>query len=173
MSADNVSIDRARAEDVDGLLDALAEVADEDRWISLEPGFDRAKLRQRFLGSVADDLQAVFVVRAGGRVVGSLGVYRHPEFDYVLGMSLVREWRGRGIGAKMLAVAERWGRERGLQELSLLVFPHNRRAIKLYERGGFVRAAVFEKDVTRKSGEIFDVILMTKDLRTPAKEIDR
>jgi len=44
---------------------------------------------------------------------------------------------GRGVGAALLAAAEKEARGRGAQSMTLHVFSSNRRAVQLYERLGF------------------------------------
>ena len=45
---------------------------------------------------------------------------------------------GEGLGAGLLAAAQRWAAGHGLHRLELTVMAHNRRAIALFERMGFV-----------------------------------
>ncbi len=44
---------------------------------------------------------------------------------YVCGMAVFAEYRGQGIGARMLALAEAHAKERGFRKLSLIVFEQN------------------------------------------------
>lgn len=85
-----------------------------------------------------------FVALSGGRVVGMcecspsapprVGGQRH---NATLGMLLVPESRGQGLGEKLLrttiaAAGKRWER------IELSVYSHNERAHKLYLRCGFI-----------------------------------
>jgi RimJ/RimL family protein N-acetyltransferase len=51
-----------------------------------------------------------------------------------------------------------------LPEVSLLVFPHNERALALYRNAGFEQRQYYPNDVTRQTGEVWDTVLMTKVL---------
>ena len=53
-----------------------------------------------------------------------------------LGMGVVREWRGRGVGTLLLAALVEVAREQGVEALSLSVEADNS-ARRLYERFGF------------------------------------
>jgi putative acetyltransferase len=55
-----------------------------------------------------------------------------------VGMVIAPEWRDRGVGSALLAEAFRWARWAGVEKISLSVYPHNDRALRLYERFGFV-----------------------------------
>lgn len=55
-------------------------------------------------------------------------------------MGVVRTWRGRGVGSRLLDALIAAGRVRGLPSLSLSVEPENY-ARRLYERVGFQQSA--------------------------------
>lgn len=66
------------------------------------------------------------------------------------------DYQGRGIGRRLLEVAEEYARRCGRDTLDLWVGEHNDRAIRLYERFGFKRA-----------GQWRIWVRMVKDLTTP------
>ena len=80
---------------------------------------------------------------------------------YVSAMAVFPEYRGKGLGTRILEIAKEEARDHGCQEVSLLVFGHNEGAIHLYERNGFGvidRAPVVPHESIRYTGE---VLLMT------------
>ena len=86
---------------------------------------------------------AAWVFREEGRAVGYL-VVTHGyslEFDgriaVVDEVYTVPEMRGRGLGARALALAEEHCRRHRISALRLEVHQENRRALALYERNGF------------------------------------
>jgi ribosomal protein S18 acetylase RimI-like enzyme len=87
-----------------------------------------------------------------------------PGSYYICGVALLPEYRGQGIGTRLMALAEEEARERGLPRLSLIVFERNEGALRLYERLGYVetaRATVVPHPLIRMSG---DAILMVRSL---------
>jgi RimJ/RimL family protein N-acetyltransferase len=151
--------------DVDALLALMEAVADERLYIGTEPGFDRAAYRRRFEELVAHpEIQPVFVAVCDGRVVGQLSIFRHAEYGHVVGMLVAAEHRGRGLGRALLDAGIAWAHRHGVGELSLLVFPHNERALALNRSAGFVEIERFERDVTRQGGEVWDTMLMRKTI---------
>jgi ribosomal protein S18 acetylase RimI-like enzyme len=84
-----------------------------------------------------------------------------PGSYYVSAMALFPEYRGKGLGTRMLEIAREKARQSRCREVSLLVFSQNERAVSLYERSGFEvieRAAVVPNEKIRYTGE---VLLMT------------
>jgi ribosomal protein S18 acetylase RimI-like enzyme len=76
-------------------------------------------------------------------------------------MAFFPEFRGQGLGAKLLTIARSQAQGRGFNELSLLVFEQNTDAMRLYERNGFKtvdRAAVVSHKLIQYTGNI---LLMT------------
>jgi ribosomal protein S18 acetylase RimI-like enzyme len=61
---------------------------------------------------------------------------------YVSELAVAAEAEGRGVGRALLAAAEQWARERGLQAMSLEVFCTNERARAIYERLGYEPSAL-------------------------------
>jgi ribosomal-protein-alanine acetyltransferase len=104
---------------------------------SLFPG-DRLS-RASFRHLLTRGHAGVWVRTERDRVVGNAVVlYRHGSRRARL-YSLVThpDCRGRGIGAQLLARAERAARERGCERMTLEVRPDNTAALALYRRCGY------------------------------------
>jgi aminoglycoside 6'-N-acetyltransferase I len=56
---------------------------------------------------------------------------------YVLMLYVAPEARRTGLGGKLLATAEDWGRAQGVDEIALSVAVHNTTARELYRRNGY------------------------------------
>lgn len=98
-----------------------------------------------------------------GRVIGwcdivPIGrpVYAHGG---VLGMGIVEEHRGRGIGEVLIRAALRQAKDRGLKRVELTVRADNVRAIALYRRIGFVDEGVKRRAI-HVDGQYVDVVCM-------------
>jgi [ribosomal protein S18]-alanine N-acetyltransferase len=79
----------------------------------------------------------------GGELVGNFSF--KPKGDAVeMGLGLRPDLTGRGLGAAFLAAGLEFARERFSPErFTLAVATFNERAIKVYERAGFVRDRVY------------------------------
>lgn len=71
------------------------------------------------------------------RVLQPYSELEEDDSYYVCGVAVMDTWRGRGIGSRLMALAETDAREKGFDKLSLLVFDQNRGAKSLYDRLGY------------------------------------
>ncbi|HZA83422.1 MAG TPA: GNAT family N-acetyltransferase [Actinomycetes bacterium] len=155
-----VTVRDATPADVDALVAMLVEVAGEGRWIGVEAPVDVDRRRQRMAADVEAEDAIVLVAEAGGEPVGQLGLRLAPYGVADLGMLVAAGWRGRGVGAALLAEAVRRARQAGAHKIALQVWPHNAAAIALYERFGFQREGYLRRHYRRRSGELWDAVMM-------------
>lgn len=97
--------------------------------------------------AAADEDDLHLVAEVEGRVVGQLdalrarpaspGSMRVPRRTASVGIAVLDDWRGRGIGTALLAEAEAWAQAVGLDALELDVATPNDGARALYERLGY------------------------------------
>jgi len=57
---------------------------------------------------------------------------------WIMDVAVLPEWRGRGAGRALLHAAEKYCRERRIEYLGLAVSSHNTRALKVYQKHGFI-----------------------------------
>lgn len=76
----------------------------------------------------------IFVAEAAGEIAGFLSVEHHGTFLYLDDFSVGAACRGRGIGTRLLAMAETYAQECGLHRIELHVEDRNVRALALYQR---------------------------------------
>ncbi len=154
MPAASFQVRPACDDDCRPLAVLFATVAAERDGIATEPPVD---VEARAAGWT---LEGTLVAVADAEVIGSLHVEESRHGFGELGMAVVREWRGRGVGGALLVASIAWARDRGLHKLSLSVFAHNAAAIGLYRKLGFVDEGRRVKQYRRASGELWDVIDM-------------
>jgi RimJ/RimL family protein N-acetyltransferase len=155
-----ITVREATLADVDRLLELLVAVAGEGRWIGTEAPVDLERRRQRMVEDVEGADAIILVAEADGEVVGELGLHlaRYGVAD--LGMLVAGGWRGRGVGTALLGEAVERARKAGAHKIALQVWPHNTAAIALYERFGFEREGYLRRHYRRRSGELWDAIIM-------------
>jgi ribosomal protein S18 acetylase RimI-like enzyme len=60
-----------------------------------------------------------------------------PGTWYICALAFFPEFRGQGLGTQLLSLAQAQAQEQGFQQVSLLCFEQNTRALKFYQRHGF------------------------------------
>jgi len=127
------------------------------------------------------------MVEDGEEVVGMMLAYKmlvdadHVESDpvlrpydileqdqsyYIAAMAIKESHRGRGIGGRLLALAEAQALEKGLARMSLVVLENNTDAFRLYQRNGYAMTA---RETTVPHPMIDhdgDALLMVKQLKS-------
>ncbi|MFK4789970.1 GNAT family N-acetyltransferase [Microbacterium sp. ZW T5_56] len=131
----------------DADLDALYSIAaDLETWEERNPGRPAIPTRERWESRIVardaeSDGNLSFVIDVDGTAVGHIGVFdiddlsRHGE----VGISLTPPARGRGIGTEAMAQMLEFAFVRAnLRRIHLEVIASNVRAIRSYEKAGFV-----------------------------------
>jgi ribosomal protein S18 acetylase RimI-like enzyme len=155
-----VTVRRATEADLDAMVALYAAVAEEGRWIAAEPPVDRDHRRRRFAEDLGADHVVSLVADAGGELVGLLHLYLAGYGVADLGMLVADGWRRRGVGSALLRAAIDRARHAGAHKIALQVWPHNQAAIALYERFGFRHEGRLRRHYRRRSGELWDAIVM-------------
>lgn len=157
----------ATPEDLEPSIDVLSVVAEERIYIGTEPPVDRERRMQRWRNILDHPKEAFFVAVADGTIVGNASVEWAGVSD--IGMALLPEWRGKGVGSALLAATLDWAEDNGSHKVELRVWPHNTSAIALYEKFGFEREGYLRRHYRRKNGEVWDCIIMGLQLPRPTR----
>jgi phosphinothricin acetyltransferase len=113
----------------------------------------------------------VLVAESDGAVVGwaSLNVFNpRRAYEHVADLSLYveREWRGRGVGRRLLDALVARARELDYHKLVLAAFPWNEAGMRAYQRAGFRDVGIY-REQGRLDGRWVDTIVMEKILDGP------
>src|SRR5262245_59950997 len=113
----------------------------------------------------------VLVAEEAGGVVGwaSLNVFNpRRAYDHVADLSLYveRDWRGRGVGRRLLEALVTRGCELGYHKLVLAAFPWNQAGMRAYGRAGFREVGIY-REQGRLDGRWVDTVVMEKILEGP------
>ena len=142
----------------------------EDRIATLETELRTPEERRQWLAA-RGPRHPVFVAEApadGGAPTvigwGSLNVYNPREaYRYVADFSVYveREWRGRGVGGRLLTHLIEQARALDYHKMMLSTFPFNTSGVALYERMGFTKVGVLH-EMGRLDGQWVDTLIMEK-----------
>ena len=81
-----------------------------------------------------------FEAWSAGTLVGLVAAYcndRETRIAYISSVSVLKEWMGKGISARLLKQCVRHAEESNMRQISLQVASGNTPAIGLYEKSGF------------------------------------
>jgi RimJ/RimL family protein N-acetyltransferase len=155
-----VGVRRARPEDIDAVVDMFVAVVDEGRWLGTQPPVDRDAQYERFLHEATSDEAVSLVAVVDSEIVGHARVDLAPYKVAGLGMMVAAQWRGRGVGGALVRAAIDAARDLGAHKVALQVWPHNDAARRLYLRHGFVEEGVLRRHYPRRTGELWDAVIM-------------
>ena len=95
------------------------------------------------------DTNQVFIARhqgeqrAGYVWVGQVGsTFTGKNQAFIINLYVSPEFRGIGIGSILMGKAEEWAHLHNLDRIGLSVAVHNRMAIELYERAGYIAETI-------------------------------
>lgn len=117
-----------------------AKLADLDALVALEEAtFASDRLTRRQYRHHLQGAALVLAAVAGGKLLGSAAVFfrRDSAAARLYSIAVARPARGTGLGAALLAAAERGARRRGADRLRLEARTDNAAAIALYESRGY------------------------------------
>jgi phosphinothricin acetyltransferase len=149
-----------------GIQDRIATLETEER----TPEERRAWLAAR------GPRHPVLVAEGGaGRAVvawGSLNAFNpRRAYDHVADFSLYveRDWRGRGVGRRLLAALTERARALGYHKLVLSAFPWNEAGMRVYRQAGFREVGVY-REQGRLDGRWVDTVVMERLLEEPLRD---
>jgi ribosomal protein S18 acetylase RimI-like enzyme len=149
-------------EHIEGFRSVLDSVARERRYLAFleAPSLDESKAFVRRNIKMGYP-QCVALIEA--KVVGWCDVLPidRPTMAHggVLGVGVLLEHRGKGIGSALIRAATDMAKAAGLTRIELTVRERNDRAIALYERLGFVREGL-KRNAVRIDGNYEDLVCL-------------
>ena len=167
-SSDEILIRPATPDDAEPLIAHVhAMIVEAADCLPMRPGEFQmtVEAEREFLARIAASENSLFLIaESDGKLIGVLnysGVNRYAiRHVATLGISVRAAYQRRGVGSALLAEAIRRARASGcVRRLDLLVYADNERAIRLYERFGFLREGVHTRAI-RRNHELIDEVRM-------------
>lgn len=152
--------------DIERIVELRVQVAEKGKWIGAEAPIDTADAARHVRAALGNEEHGVFVAEIDGRIGGTATVSFTTGGVTSFGMMVAANQRGRGIGTVLLDRVIGWSRDRGAHKVSLQVWRHNQPAMALYDRAGFEVEGVLRRHYRRRSGELWDAVIMSLPLDT-------
>jgi ribosomal protein S18 acetylase RimI-like enzyme len=136
-----VIVRRIALADIEGYRECVGAVMKERRFLAYLEPFPLAETAS-FVAANIDKGNPHWVAEDAGRIVGWCDVSRDSVPTYahegMLGMGVLEEYRGRGVGERLIRAALDAAAGAGLERVVLSVYASNTRAAALYRKVGFV-----------------------------------
>lgn len=146
--------------------EALSIVAQERIYIEMVEAPPIEKL-STFQSDLIAKNGPVYYAINNDRVVGWCDIFPedNPRQNHRggLGMGLIPEFRGQGLGSQLLSAVLDHAKKIGLEKVELHVYTSNMAAIALYKRFGFEEEGLIKK-YRKIDGQYFDCLAMAKFL---------
>jgi RimJ/RimL family protein N-acetyltransferase len=176
-SGKRVTLRVLRWEDLDALLSFINSLVKEkhgDQRSTLYAGFDETVSREEEAEWLAQTLLGIEVgevinaiAEVGGRVIANgdvtRGKYQDTRRHGHMGLTMIREYRGQGIGRRIIHTLVRESRRAGLRTLDAEFLAQNETARRAYEKAGFKQAGRIPHKVFR-DGKYLDGLIMSIEL---------
>jgi ribosomal protein S18 acetylase RimI-like enzyme len=141
MNADAVTIRPIAMGDTTGFRACLGTVMGERKYLAFLEPFSFAHTAT-FIAENIERGNPQLVADDAGQIVGWCDVRREAVPTYahegMLGMGLLPDYRGRGLGERLIRAALDAARGAKFERVSLSVYASNTRALALYRKVGFV-----------------------------------
>lgn len=161
-----VNIRPVRKSDLGSLNEAIDRVARERLYLAFTEGFP-IEAHQEFLEHILQEGLPQVVADHDDRIIGWCDILplSGEGFSHVgkLGMGVLAEYRGHGIGKRLLEACLSAAKELKLERVELEVFSDNMKAIRLYEAFGFEKEGL-KKQGRRLDGAYQDILLLALHL---------
>ncbi len=161
-----ISVQYATIDLIPSFHECLDRVAREKIYIEMIEAHPLEKIREFQEDMIKNNYPAYYAVD-GNKVVGwcDIQVSKNPRFQHRggLAMGLHPDYRGIGIGTRLINAALDHAQKIGLEKIDLEVYTTNERAISLYINAGFVQEGL-KKNNRKLDGKYFDILLMAKFL---------
>lgn len=168
-----ITIREAITDDADELRKVVKEYVEESEFIPYAQGEFRISLEeeQKWIDSFSVIPNALLLVATYERhIVGNMSmnvsVKKMLQHSGGIGLGMLKEWRGKGIGSALFDNLIRWAKEKStLEILWLETAKDNMAGQALYNKFGFRKIGIFPKFIKHLDGTYTDSITMILNLK--------
>lgn len=172
-----MEIREIRLEDAGKFVDLIKRVESESDFMLMEPGERNLTVEQqvkRIEGMNKSYNSTIFLAEKDNELIGYLiavgGTAKRDKHSVYLVVGILEQYRGMGIGTKLIQQLDEWANEKKIHRLELTVIKRNDSAIALYRKMGFEIEGT-KKHSVKIGDEFVDEFYMAKILATSERKI--
>jgi hypothetical protein len=159
-----VVLRRAAPVDAEQLIESVNQVGAEKVFIMSERLAMTVEQEEEFIARWEDGVEGQYLVaEVEGKIVGGSLITRgqNPKNRHTagVGIHIIKEFRGAGLGEAMMRANVEWARAAGVRKVWLEVFSTNERAIALYRKLGFEEEGRKRRHFIIEGEEVDDVVM--------------
>ena len=162
----DIIIRPVRSDECSSFLEFMNKTDEETDYMSTAPG-ERQISPFQLSWYLKSGFQVSFIALNHQKIIGQisgfyiLGKGQRLKHSIHIGISVLKEYWGQGVGTALMDHFIQWATEMGLERIELHVMCHNTSAIQLYKKNGFQIEGVRRKSIKIKEDYI-DEYLMSK-----------
>jgi len=165
----NIVFREPRISDLKSSLEMINSLVDEKAYITVQKKLNLKEERiylKQVLKEMKEGTRVDLVLDIDGKICGSARVSlldkRIKGHVSELGISLIKDVRGRGLGEKLLRkIIEKAQKELKIRIITLYAYSKNKVAINLYKKVGFKKLGTIKKGINHY-GKLLDNDMMVK-----------
>ncbi|MDR2834382.1 MAG: GNAT family N-acetyltransferase [Streptococcaceae bacterium] len=165
----NLIIRQAIPDDAENLLYTLNQIRQETDFLTMDENDVNISIefQRHQLENIYESENNVLILAFDGeKIIGSISVHANSQHRIKhigeIGISILKEYWGLGLGSILLEEAIYWAKESGIiRRLELTVQKRNQKAIHLYEKFGFQTETIMQRGAVDEQDNFLDVHLMS------------
>ncbi|GBD98557.1 putative phosphinothricin acetyltransferase YwnH [bacterium BMS3Abin07] len=165
-----ITLRPAEPEDFAGIIRTVRSTSLERSYVLMELYAKNAESEKQYISGIDRQNNLLLAAITNGSVIGCLAAIRadsgkRPQTAHILdiGIHILENYRGLGIGSRMLEYTIDWAQERGFKKLAACIFTTNKRSLHLFRKAGFTEECISQKHI-RIGHEYIDEMCMVKFL---------
>jgi len=147
-SGRTVEVHKLTGDLADALRQFNDELSDESRSLFRPHRYDAATIA-RYVERCETGEDLIYCLLADGKIVGYFFLWFFREAVPLLGIGVLDEYQGQGLGRQMMSLLIDEAKAAGRRGIELTTMPHNDRAFELYKKMGFR----YMRDVENRDGD--------------------
>lgn len=163
-AATKITLRPARPDDAAAIIAAVRSSSRERSYVLMEVYGKDAATQRGYIERLDREHNLFLVATVNEQIVGILAlldflVCSTPEPCLSVGVHIVGDWRGQGIGSAMLRYATRWAKQHGYRRLEADIFTTNERSVHVFNKAGFQEVTSRRRSVQVGVQQINEVIM--------------
>jgi len=164
-----LTIREAIPDDAENLLRTLNQIRQETDFLTMDENDVNisVEFEKHYLDNIYQSENNTLILALDGeKIIGTVSIHAESQWRVKhigeIGISIVKEYWGLGIGNILIDEAIYWAKESGIiKRLELTVQARNERAIHLYQKHGFQTECVMQRGAVDAAGNFLEVALMS------------